>query len=205
MGPESDIIIACPYCRKHLLVSGYACDVIVRLVRWSDGFVDTNGASPDVSSTCCVHCRKFFWLDTAEEVGTQEWFSETDIPYAVPLTQEQFEAVIAQRRWRNEDEELRTRLKFRWRENHGARELGFTIEPSELMQANLRRIAQIYSQRKARVDLLLAEVKWHLGEFDQALELLEGIKEPEQEQAVAKMKEVISMKKIRVMELQTHF
>ncbi|MFP2909603.1 ribosomal protein L7/L12 [Pyxidicoccus sp. 3LFB2] len=72
MTPGPDRVLACPHCRtphrRHTLASGNTFGAVV----WTDGWRDAPMLPLPPAVSRCSACRRYFWVDRAEQLGELE-------------------------------------------------------------------------------------------------------------------------------------
>lgn len=185
MIPDTDLIIACPYCaapaRVFQLLSGNPMGAIT----WTDGWMDAPMMPRTPRITRCSDCKKIYWVATASQLGyvalgdTSEAAGEfKNAPHVEPLNEADCFEALSEGLAPTTDLELELRVFTWWRGNDAFREpdhpAGHPTAPNAV--ANMERIIEL-TKEIWEEDLLLfrAEALRHLGRFDEARDSMQGV------------------------------
>lgn len=185
MQPGPDRIIACPHCgllaRQRTLLSGNTFGAIF----WTDGKMQAPMLPQFPAITCCHQCGRLYWIKDAPVVG-EERYGKT-IPeewkraqVVRELTLDEWRAAIEMGLGTDSEREGYLRLHYWWARNDPLREEGVTPTPpdySDWERENLVRLLALLDARVPGERLIAAEIHRQMGNFDQALQLVQDIPE----------------------------
>ena len=214
MIPGPDNVIACPHCgglaRVFTLLSGNNMGAR----SWTDGqsIAPMLPRPPAVSK--CHNCDRYFWVSKAKVVGeVSTFFAELgDVDpgwQSAPQVEEpsfkQYLASIELRLARTREEEERLRRLTWWRENDRfrdgeANEGSYGSRSTEGIE-NMRTLLSLISDNSWQGQLFKSEIHRELGEFQEAIFLLESISEDAPRWIIDRMLELANAKDNTLAEL----
>lgn len=185
--PGPDIIIACPSCgtltRKPSLMSGNTFGAIY----WTDGKMEAPMLPILPAIVGCPSCGRTYWFEDAEEVGEIKFFTDnTSVPAEwraaskpITLDEEKLLDAIDEGMATTTEKEEYLRLmawhafndRFRGDEHHGK-----DPQPSERQARNMQEIVDLFCDSDNWDYLLIsAEAARQLGDFQQAMNIINHI------------------------------
>lgn len=189
-----DVILVCPHCRnifiRHTIGSGNSVGARV----WSDGKMLAPMMPILPIIHWCGHCRNYFFIEDAEEVGNAPMSSFIS-GHEVIDTWDNMEindymaaietGVFNWRKYKLEqngkkERERQLRMRLWWKINDTVRNGRHNIETNvkPVFQENLKRLGQLLEENAAPDALLTrAEALRELGQTEASISLLKSIKE----------------------------
>ncbi|HXG21431.1 MAG TPA: hypothetical protein VNN62_20450 [Methylomirabilota bacterium] len=187
MIPGPDRIIACPHCgflaRQHTLLSGNTIGAIL----WSDGKMEAPMLPEFPAVTKCRGCKRFYWVDEAEVKGElkpfgskskrvpKEWMRAEPIEH---LTIDEYIEALDAGVGTNVEKERYLRVHFWWAVNDIVRRNPNAKIPTryiEKLHENLRKLFALLDERNPKDRIMKAEIAREMGDFAQAIRLLEDV------------------------------
>lgn len=174
MFPGTPIIKKCSECSgliiKDSLLSGNTFGAIF----WTDGKMEAPMLPDYPSLVKCPHCRSPVWLDRLESLDEINHFESMNASAEDPLEldQEDYAAYFSSNNLLKPDVEKNLRFRAWWRGNDDRRR-GRLSNFTEIETNNLKALAEILDESDDSERLMKAEIMRELGDFDQALELLD--------------------------------
>ena len=190
MLPGPDQVVACPRCgwfaRHFTLMSGNTFGARV----WTDGkqVAPMLPGVPPVAK--CLHCKAFYWLSEAEQVGTvNDWDSEEEFIDPAwahakdieELSESEYHSAIESSLARNREQERILRILAWWRGNDAFRDdLGTSGRPlgrtTDRFRDNLLALVGLFDTSNTNEILMKAESYRELGEFKAATAILDQVR-----------------------------
>ncbi|WP_376791619.1 hypothetical protein [Thermoflexus sp.] len=187
MIPGPDRIIACPHCgflaKQHTLLSGNTIGAIL----WSDGKMEAPMLPEFPAVTKCRGCKRFYWVDEAEVKGEikpfddkservpEEWKRAEPIEH---LTIDEYIEALDAGVGTDAEKERYLRVHFWWAVNDIVRRNPNAKIPAkyiEKLRENLRNLFVLLDERNPNDGIMKAEIAREMGDFTQAIRLLEDI------------------------------
>lgn len=175
MLPAPPKIMCCPKCEQrflqHELMSGNTFGASF----YSDGKMEAPMLPEFPQFSRCPSCGTFFWVNDLKCQGVTN-FGDCSYPDIEELTIAEIALFLECGPVRKPDEELFVRVKlwhaFGDRVRMGSGDKMFeSPEEQALWEGNLRRILELHPEEK----LLIAEIHRQLGEFDEAIQILDEV------------------------------
>jgi hypothetical protein len=202
MLPGPDQIIACPHCQglaKYMtLMSGNTFGASV----WTDGKQIAPMLPRSPAVVRCRHCKRFYWLASAEEVGTLvRWGGDgshvdptwTSVEEVEEPSEEEYYAAIEGNLASDRRQERFLRIFAWWRGNDPLRErlstgvASVTTRPNA-WRRNLEALAELLNEDDENDLVMKAEVLRELGEFGAAIDVLSRVGSPEYRDVVRQIR-----------------
>jgi hypothetical protein len=169
----------CPDCKcKFTRYALMSCNSIGATV-YTDGFMEGSMYDSDSAILRCPKCCRFFWgedVPTLKEMLDFDYFSKSRRGgrIATKVDGKDYEGLLRQEFWRNEDQEKYLRIRAWWSFNdefrHSASDgLNFTDE----FEINLQRLLSLLDSNNPVELIKQAEIYRELGRFDECLKLLD--------------------------------
>jgi hypothetical protein len=183
MIPDTDLIIACPYCavpaRVFQIFSGNALEAIT----WTDGWMDAPMMPRAPRITRCHACAKIYWVFMAPQLGyvpldeASKAGEFAEAPHVAPLDEAGCFEAIREGLGASPDLELELRVFTWWRGNDAFRDVEKHPGHSTSAEAveNMNRMIEITGGGDEDLLLFRAEALRYLGRFDEAKETLRGV------------------------------
>lgn len=202
MGSELDRVLACPHCGSLIRTPARGAGSSEGGTVWSDG----KRVSPDQPRTPefvqCGDCSDYYWLEAAEEVGQvaaeaepsrasdqeQAWLRA---PRVESLTQEQYWHAIDSGFAARDSMEILLRLLAWWRSNDPLREdrAQLSTWPARA-EDNAHRLLTLLNPESTEHRMIEAEILRRLGRFEECLQVLDKVGDPELEPAVSRLRQL---------------
>ena len=187
MLPGPTIIRQCAACaqpfQQETLMSGNTFGATF----WTDGKMDAPMLPERHALIKCPHCQMLLWIDEQATLGEVEWHDQGAFPnaraYLIP-TIEDYLAVLESGNFQPE-QEWYLRFHVWWAGNQPRRKRAAPPPLSEAEAENLRRLAALANDADEKDRVMKAEILRELGQFTEALALLNRPFSPNFAQAVA--------------------
>jgi hypothetical protein len=184
MIPGPNYIIKCPYCSnllsKRSLRSGNTIG--------SKLYSDTKRISPMLPDfpaiTKCEKCQNIFWINEAEEIGNyefsvpsnkQDWEKAQRVTF---LSYQEYYSVLKTKLIRSKADEIFIRIRILWEYNDSYRKGRTSHQSNEgklKKTENIEALIALLDKNDVNQKLLIAELYRNLGNFDEAINLLNTI------------------------------
>lgn len=180
-----DLVIACPRCEALAKLFTIESQDFRGAITWSDGWQDAPMMPRPPRITRCPACEKIFWTWEAAQLGylpppeicTPEQAVWRDAPYLEPLDEAGVAEAITAGFASTPDLEMELRVLRWWRGNDPFRcenaPVGHSTAPDAV--ENMERIVEMMSAGDEDLLLFRAEAQRQLGQFEGALQTLEGV------------------------------
>lgn len=212
-----DIVIECPHCKTLLAVSSITSGNTFGSKLWSDGRQDSPMMPRNPRLTKCHNCSGFFWVGDAKVIGEIDledryhnraalnpiWVSA---PYVCEMTELEYYEAIKAGLAANQEREIELRIHAWWCENDADRSEKERSQQTEIFNPkkteNLTRLFEIIEDQSGMWQLVKSDVARQLGRFDEAIDLLNAIRDPELKWATTQMIEFSKSRNRKVRELR---
>lgn len=184
MFPDSDLVIACPYCDTPARVFQLTSNITIGAITWTDGWMDAPMMPRAPRITRCRQCQKIFWVFSAPQLAMiplgergEAAGDFKDVPHVGPLNESDCFEALKDGLAPGIDLELELRVFAWWRGNDAFREpdhaRGHSVSPEAI--ANMERIIELSADGDEDLLLFRAEAQRHLGQFEAARQTLMGV------------------------------
>lgn len=177
MLPETDIVIACPYCEAQARIFQLLSGNTMGAITYTDGWMDAPMLPRAPRITRCAACRKIYWVAMAAPLGLASSELGADAPYIETLDEAACFEALSAGLGASPDLELELRVFTWWRGNDAFREPihppGRATSPEAV--ANIERMIEMTAEGDEDLLLFRAEAQRHLGRFDDARATLAGV------------------------------
>lgn len=177
MLPDTDIIIACPFCEAQARVFQLLSGNTMGAITWTDGWMDAPMLPRAPRITRCAACRKIYWVAMAAPLGLANSGLGENAPHVETLDEAACLEALGAGLGASPDLELELRVLTWWRGNDAFREpmepAGFSTSPEAV--ANMERMIEMTAEGDEDLLLFRAEAQRHLGRFDDARATLNGV------------------------------
>ena len=85
MLPETDIVIACPYCEAQARVFQLLSGNTMGAITWTDGWMDAPMLPRAPRIARCAACRRIYWVAMAAPLGLASSELGEGAPHIEPL------------------------------------------------------------------------------------------------------------------------
>jgi hypothetical protein len=200
LGPGE--VLQCPSCGakylKQTLISGNTFGGMF----FSDGNHHFPMLPHQPQFICCGNCHAFFWLKDVPSKEHQRNYEpggyneDDDLPYVHSPSAAEFEGAIAKNLFRDAEEEEYLRMQLWWHLNNKFRSGQYRIEEELPLSydENLTKLLVLRQASNPDDFLTLAEINREMGLFEEALELLKGVKEKRLKPVVSQFREKVRKK-----------
>ena len=182
LGPN--IIKKCPSCSGLFSQQSYASYNNFGAQRWTDGTIKGLMLPSQPEAGTCPHCMALVWVYEAEKVGEtpsieghhiSEW---SRIQAMTPrsyerLTKSVCDQVLTSTKTLTEEKEIYLRLEYWYLANEVNRSHNLKIPFSVKVKLNLRALLKLLEGTEDQKILIRAEIHRQLGEFEEAIRLLD--------------------------------
>ena len=210
MLPGPDIIYECPTCKSHISRGSIMSGNTFGATFYSDGsrYAPMLPEFPQI--TKCTKCNTIFWIEDAQQVGKRAWgmFNREDYPTAVKAgflnIDEYFEA-LENGLWRSKDDEFYIRQRILWKFNNRVKSgqpLFNDEQEKKLWRDNINLLLLLIDYENTNQKILAAELNRNLGNFENCLDILNTIKDPELDWIKNAFSEECKKKNTEVFELK---
>lgn len=177
MLPETDIVIACPYCEAQARVFQLLSGNTMGAITWTDGWMDAPMLPRAPRIARCAACRRIYWVAMAAPLGLASSELGEGAPHIEPLDEAACIEALGAGLGASPDLELELRVLTWWRGNDAFREPayppGHSISPEAM--ANMERMIEMTAEGDEDLLLFRAEAQRHLGRLDDARATLTGV------------------------------
>ncbi len=188
MLPGPDRIIQCPYCqnqfRQRTLMSGNTFGATF----WTDGKREAPMLPDSVVVAFCVECGNYFWVEDAELIDKvpPDVNEYPEVELLEELTLEQYIEALEIMEVANDEDTFYLLRQIWWKYNDYYRsdeqvEIPQNIE--KRMPILLNKLLDILDEENDDHLMLKGELLRELGKFEEALETLNKMKDPEYDDA----------------------
>lgn len=181
--------------QKHTIASGNTFGAIF----WIDGKMDAPMLPDYPKLVKCPHCRSLVWIDNLETKKEIDPFEirNTDAKWPMALDLDDYTSFLSNNRLLKPDVEKDVRMRAWWCGNDERRR-GQQSSLAETEIQNLNALSGLLDQSIDYERLMQAEIMRELGDFDQALKLLDQPFDEQLSDAVTVIKSLIEQRDLIV-------
>jgi hypothetical protein len=215
MRSDLDQVAACPHCQGLAKYRTIQPGNSVGTRIWTDGrrIAPMRPSPPAVVQ--CRHCAESYWLTEAKEIGTiriggedpgAEKSAWKEAEYVVEASEEGYYTALEAKLARDRALEKVLRTFVWWRGNNADRECapeeeGTETAYPEAFRSNLTALTLLFNVKSTGERIMKAEAMRELGEYEEALELLNGIQERDYDAVVRFLRDLCNRADATVREI----
>jgi hypothetical protein len=201
-------IYKCPNCNNLIVNESLASGNTFDAIYYSDGKIDAPNNPEFPIFSICKKCDNLLWLYNMEEIDTcVDYLQNEEYKHAQLadfLTISEYEIALKIKAFSNTAEEIWIRKRMWWALNDRIR----ANEPifknnaeNVLWESNCEKYIELLDETDNKAKIIVAELHRNLGNFDNSLNILKTIKEPELQWQINQILKEIEKENVFVFEI----
>ena len=201
-------IIQCPTCEQKYRNGSVIYWLEHHNKIWSDGYRSCDISNELPLITRCDECYSYFWIAPVSNPSGRKsglvWLSlnpihspgKFSIQPVRKLAPEEFAEVLALKKFTSPEEERYLRIQLWWAINYPLRNgkpLEISVEMAELFEENLETLIYKTPANGPENLLTLAEMNRELGQYREALQYLDRVRDPDYRPIIQKLRQKITL------------